>query len=144
MKILLSIAFIFCFSFSQQDPDHIKVVKHKKNWKAYRAGVEIPKSHFFNILNDEYNRDQSSAYEKKFMNQHFKLSCFMCGNSTLGILSLAANNMQMASYTLYGHLLSNFLKSLLRVKNVDVSYEEALKMANEYNQTISGKGKIAI
>ena len=144
MKILLSIAFIFCFSFSQQYPDHIEVVKHKKNWKAYRAGVEIPKSHFFNILNDEYNRDQSSAYEKKFMNQRFKLSCFMCGNSTLGILSLAANNMQMVSYTLYGYLLSNFLKSLLRVKNVDVSYEEALKMANEYNQTISGKGKIAI
>ena len=144
MKILLSIAFIFCFSFSQQDPDHIKVVKHKKNWKAYRAGVEIPKSHFFNILNDEYNRDQSSAYEKKFMNQRFKLSCLMCGNSTLGILSLAANNMQMVSYTLYGYLLSNFLKSLLRVKNVDVSYEEALKMANEYNQTISGKGQIAI
>ena len=144
MKILLSIAFIFCFSFSQQYPDHIEVVKHKKNWKAYRAGVEIPKSHFFNILNDEYNRDQSSAYEKKFMNQRFKLSCLMCGNSTLGILSLAANNMQMVSYTLYGYLLSNFLKSLLRVKNVDVSYEEALKMANEYNQTISGKGKIAI
>tara|TARA_B100000941_G_scaffold159897_1_gene113668 strand:- start:791 stop:1225 length:435 start_codon:yes stop_codon:yes gene_type:complete len=144
MKILLSIAFIFCFSFSQQDPDYIEVVKHKKNWKAYRAGVEIPKSHFFNILNDEYNRDQSSAYEKKFMNQRFKLSCLMCGNSTLGILSLAANNMQMVNYTLYGYLLSNFLKRLLRVKNVDVSYEEALKMANEYNQTISGKGKIAI
>ena len=144
MKILLSIAFIFCFSFSQQDPDHIKVVKHKKNWKAYRAGVEIPKSHFFNILNDEYNRDQSSAYEKKFMNQRFKLSCFMCGNSTLGILSLAASNMEMVNYSLYGYLLSNFLKRILRVKSVDVSYEEALKMANEYNQTISGKGKIAI
>jgi len=108
------------------------------------AGVEIPKSHFFNILNDEYHRDQSKAYEKKFMNQRFKLSCLMCGNSTLGIISLAANNMQMVSYTLYCYLLSNFLKRLLRVKNVDVSYEEALKMANEYNQTISGKGKIAI
>ena len=144
MKILLSIAFIFCFSFSQQYPDHIEVVKHKKNWKAYRAGVEIPKSHFFNILNDEYHRDLSKAYEKKFMNQRFKLSCLMCGNSTLGILSLAANNMQMVSYTLYGYLLSNFLRRLLRIKNVDVSYEEALKMAIEYNQTISGKGKIAI
>ena len=144
MKILLSMAFIFCFSFSQQDPYHIEVVKHKKNWKAYRAGVEIPKSYFFNILNDEYHRDQSKAYEKKFMNQRFKLSCFMCGNSTLGILSLAASNMEMVNYSLYGYLLSNFLKSLLRVKNVDVSYEEALKMANEYNQTISGKGKIAI
>tara|TARA_Y100000768_G_C23386036_1_gene410668 strand:- start:60 stop:389 length:330 start_codon:yes stop_codon:yes gene_type:complete len=108
------------------------------------AGVEIPKSHFFNVLNDEYNRDQSKAYEKKFMNQRFKLSCFMCGNSTLGVLSLAANNMQMVNYTLYGYVLSNFLKRLLRVKNVDVSYEEALKMANKYNQTISGKGKIAI
>ena len=138
------IVFIFCFSFSQQSSTHIKVVENKKSWKAYRAGVEIPKSHFFNILKDEYNRDQSSAYEKKFMNQRFKLSCLMCGNSTLGILSMAANNMQMVNYTLYGYLLSNFLKRLLRVKNVDVSYEEALKMANEYNQTISCKGKIAI
>ena len=144
MKVLLYMIFIFCFSFSQQNSVHIKVVEHKKNWKAYMAGVEIPKSHFFNILNDEYNRDQSSAYEKKFMNQRFKLSCLMCGNSTLGILSLAANNMQMVSYTLYGYLLSNLLKRLLRVRNVDVSYEEALKMANEYNQTILGKGKIAI
>ena len=144
MKVLLYMIFIFCFSFSQQNSEHIKVVEHKKNWKAYMAGVEIPKSHFFNILNDEYNRDQSKAYEKKFMIQRFKLSCFMCGNSTLGILSLVASNMQMVNYTLYGYLLSNFLKRLLRVKNVDVSYEEALKMANEYNQTISGKGKIAI
>ena len=144
MKVLLCIAFIFCFSFSQQNSEHIKVVEHKKSWRAYMAGVEIPKSHFFNVLNDEYNRDKSKAYEKKFMNQRFKLSCFMCGNSTLGVLSLAANNMQMVNYTLYGYLLSNFLKRLLRVKNVDVSYEEALKMANKYNQTISGKGKIAI
>ena len=144
MKVLLCIAFIFCFSFSQQNSKHIKVVEHKKSWKAYMAGIEIPKSHFFNVLNDDYNRNQSKAYEKKFMNQRFKLSCFMCGNSTLGILSLAANNMQMVNYTLYGYLLSNFLKRLLRVKNVDVSYEEALKMANKYNQTISGKGKIAI
>ena len=52
--------------------------------------------------------------------------------------------MKMVNYSLYGYLLSNFLKRILRVKNVDVSYEEALKMANEYNQTISGKGKIAI
>ncbi|RZP23692.1 hypothetical protein EVA24_04780 [bacterium] len=144
MKVLLCMAFIFCFSFSQQNSEHIKVVEHKKSWKAYRSGVEIPKSHFFNVLNDEYNRDQSKAYEKKFMNQRFKLSCFMCGNSTLGILSLAASNMEMVNYTLYGYLLSNFLKRILRVKDVDVSYEEALKMANEYNQTISGKGKIAI
>ena len=98
----------------------------------------------FNILNDEYHRDQSKAYENKFMNQRFKLSCLMCGNSTLGILSLAASNMEMVNYSLYGYLLSNFLKRILRVKSVDVSYEEALKMANEYNQTISGKGKIAI
>ena len=144
MKVLLCIAFIFCFSFSQQNSEHIKVVEHKKSWRAYMAGVEIPKSHFFNVLNDEYNRDQSKAYEKKFMNQRFKLSCLMCGNSTLGIFSLAASNMQMVNYSLYGYLLSNFLKRLLRVKNVDVGYEEALKMANEYNQTISGKGKIVI
>ena len=144
MKVLLYMIFIFCFSFSQHNSDYIKVVEHKKSWKAYRAGVEIPKSHFFRILNDEYNMDQSIAYEKKFMTQRLKLSCFMCGNSTLGIFSLAASNMQMVNYSLYGYLLSNFLKRSLKVKNVDVSHEEALKMANEYNLTISGKGKIAI
>ena len=144
MKFFLYVFFIFSFSFPQQNSHHIKVVEHKNNWKAYRAGVEMPKSHFFRILEDEYNRDQSIAYEKKFMNQRFRLNCFMCGNSTLGILSLAASNMQMVNYALYGYLLSNFLKRLMRVKNVDVSYQEALKMANEYNQTISGKGKIVI
>ena len=144
MKFLLYVFFIFSFSFSQQNSQYIKVVEHKNNWKAYRAGVEIPKSHFFRILEDEYNRDQSIAYEKKFMNQRFKLSCFMCGNSTLGILSLAASNTQLVNYTLYGYLLSNLLKRFLTVKNVDVSFQEALKMANEYNRTISGKGKIVI
>ena len=95
MKVLFYIVFIFCFSFSQQKSEHIKVVEHKKSWKAYRAGVEIPKSYFFNILNDEYHREQSKAYEKQFMNQRFKLSCFMCGNSTLGILSLVASNLSL-------------------------------------------------
>ena len=60
MKALLYIVYIFCFSFSQHNSDHIKVIEHKKSWKAYRAGVEIPKSHFFNILNDEYHRDPVS------------------------------------------------------------------------------------
>ena len=144
MKFLLNVFFIFSFSFSQQNSHYIKVVEHNNNWKAYRAGFEIPKSHFFRILEDEHNRDQSIAYEKKFMNQRFKLSCFMCGNSTLGILSLAASNTQLVNYTLYGYLLSNLLKRFLTVKNVDVSFQEALKMANEYNRTISGKGKIVI
>ena len=144
MKVLLYIVFIFCLSFSQEKSKHIKVVEHKKTWKAYRAGVEIPKSHFFRILNDEYNRDQSLKFEEKFMNQRFNLSCFMCVNSTYGILSLAAGNMQMVNYSLYGYLLSNFLKRFLKAKHVDISFDEALKMADEYNQTITGKGKIAI
>ena len=42
----------------------LKVVKHKSDWKVYRSGIEIPKSHFFRKVNDENNRDHSILYEK--------------------------------------------------------------------------------
>ena len=74
----------------QTNAKALKVVKHKSDWKVYRSGIEIPKSHFFRIINDEYNRDQSIMYEREFMTKRFKLSCFKCGNSSLGLLSLAS------------------------------------------------------
>ena len=51
----------------QTNAKALKVVKHKSDWKVYRSGIEIPKSHFFRIVNDEYNRDQSIFHEKEFM-----------------------------------------------------------------------------
>ena len=122
----------------------LKVVKHKSYWKAYRAGIEIPKSHFFRIVNDEQNRDQSILYEKKFINQRFKVSCYMCGNSSLGLMSLAADNQRMVKYTLYGYLISNIIKRFLKEKIVDVTFEEASEMAKQYNDSLLGKRKIAI
>ena len=86
---------------AQTNAKALKVVKHKSEWKVYKSGIEIPKSHFFIIVNDEQNRDQSILYEKKFMKQRFKLSCYMCGNSSLGLMSLAADSEKMAKYTLY-------------------------------------------
>ena len=131
-------------SLAQTNAKALKVVKHKSAWKVYKSGMEIPKSHFFKIVNDEYNRDQSILYEKKFMNQRFKLSCYMCGNSSLGLMSLAADNQRMIRYTLYGYLLSNIIKRFLKEKIVDVTFEEASEMAKEYNDSLLGKSKIAI
>ena len=122
----------------------LKVVKHKSYWKAYRAGIEIPKSHFFRIVNDEQNRDQSILYEKKFINQRFKVSCYMCGNSSLGLMSLAVDNQKMVKYTLYGYLLSNVIKRFLKEKTVDVTFEEAFELAKQYNESLLGNSKIAI
>ena len=129
---------------AQTNSKALKIVKHKSYWKAYRAGIEIPKSHFFRIVNDEQNRDQSILYEKKFMKQRFKLSCYMCGNSSLGLMSLAVDNQKMVKYTLYGYLLSNIIKRFLKEKIVDVTFEEASEMAKEYNDSLLGKSKIAI
>ena len=129
---------------AQTNSKALKVVKHKSYWKAYRAGIEIPKSHFFRIVNDEQNRDQSILYEKKFINQRFKLSCYMCGNSSLGLMSLAADNQRMVKYTLYGYLISNIIKRFLKEKIVDVTFEEASEMAKQYNDSLLGKSKIAI
>ena len=131
-------------SLAQTNAKALKVVKHKSAWKVYKSGMEIPKSHFFRIVNDEENRDQSIFYEKKFMNQRFKLSCYMCGNSSLGLMSLAADNQKMVKYTLYGYLLSNIIKRFLKEKTVDVTFEEASEMAKQYNESLLGKSKIAI
>ena len=131
-------------SLAQTNAKALKVVKHKSEWKVYKSGMEIPKSHFFKIVNDEYNRDKSILYEKKFMKQRFKLSCYMCGNSSLGLMSLAADNQSMIRYTLYGYLLSNVIKRFLKEKTVDVTFEEALEMAKQYNESLLGNSKIAI
>ena len=121
------------FCMGQTNAKALKVVKHKSDWKVYRSGIEIPKSHFFRIVNDEYNRDQSILHEKEFMTKRFKLSCFMCGNSSLGILSLASDNQQMVRYTIFGYLVTNLIKRFLKVKAVDVSFEEAQDLARDYN-----------
>jgi len=131
-------------SLAQTNAKALKVVKHKSEWKVYRSGMEIPKSHFFRIVNDEYNSDQSVLYEKKFINQRFKLSCYMCGNSSLGLMSLAADNQRMVKYTLYGYLISNIIKRFLKEKIVDVTFEEASEMAKQYNESLLGNSKIAI
>ena len=131
-------------SLAQTNAKTLKVVNHKSEWKVYKSGMEIPKSHFFRIVNDEQNRDQSILYEKKFMNQRFKLSCYMCGNSSLGLMSLAADNQKMVKYTLYGYLLSNVIKRFLKEKTVDVTFEEAFELAKQYNESLLGNSKIAI
>jgi hypothetical protein len=122
----------------------IKVVKYKSSWKAYRSGVEIPRSHFFRILNDQKKMEKSLLYEKDFMNRRFKLSCYMCGNSSLGLMSLAADNQKMVKYSFYGYLLTNFLKKIIKQKEVIIAFQEAYDMAKAYNDTLLDKGKIAI
>ena len=132
------------FCIAQTNAKALKVVKHKSDWKVYRSGTEIPKSHFFRIVNDEYNRDQSILHEKEFMTKRFKLSCFMCGNSSLGLLSLASDNQQMVRYTILGYFVTNLIKRFLKVKAVDVSFEEAQDLARDFNDSLMGKAKIAI
>ena len=145
MNLVISFFILFTtISLAQTNAKAIKVVKHKSSWKAIRSGVEIPKSHFFRILNDQEKMEESLMYEKNFMNRRFKLSCYMCGNSSLGIMSLAADNKKMVEYSLYGYLISNFLKRIIKQKEVKLSFQEAYDLAKEYNDTLVGKGKIAI
>jgi hypothetical protein len=142
--VSLLIVLIASVCVAQTNAKALKVVQHKSDWKVYRSGIEIPKSHFFRIVNDEYNRDQSILHEKEFMTKRFKLSCFMCGNSSLGLLSLASDNQQMVRYTIFGYLVTNLIKRFLKVKAVDVSFEEAQDLARDYNDGLIGQAKIAI
>ena len=145
MNLVISVFILFTtISIAQTNAKALKVVKHKSDWKVYRSGIEIPKSHFFRIVNDEHNRDQSILHEKEFMTKRFKLSCFMCGNSSLGLLSLASDNQQMVRYTILGYFVTNLIKRFLKVKAVDVSFEEAQGLAEDFNDSLMGKAKIAI
>ena len=145
MRVILAhVIFLFGVIFSQTDTKALKVVEHKNSWKAYRSGIEIPKSHFFRIVNDEYNRDKSLLYEKNFMVRKFKLSCFMCGNSSLGLMSLAADNQKMIKITLYGYLITNILRRFIKEDSVDITFDEALDLAKEYNDSLNGESNIAI
>ena len=143
-SVFLLIGLITSVCVAQTNVKALKVVQHKSDWKVYRSGIEIPKSHFFRIVNDEYNRDQSILHEKEFMTKRFKLSCFMCGNSSLGLLSLASDNQQMVRYTIFGYLAINLIKRILKVETVDVSFEEAQDLARDYNDGLMGQAKIAI
>tara|TARA_B100001109_G_scaffold250020_1_gene242681 strand:+ start:237 stop:674 length:438 start_codon:yes stop_codon:yes gene_type:complete len=137
--ITFSILFFIGFIFAQADIKEIKVVKYKNNWKAYRAGVELPKSHFFRLVDDDEKMILAQENEKNFMNKKFKFACFMCGNSTLGILSLALDNQRIFKYTIYGYLGSRFVKLFIKEKTVGVTFEEAKEMANRYNDELNGK-----
>ena len=137
--ITFSILFFIGFIFAQADFKEIKVVKYKNNWKAYRAGVELPKSHFFRLVDNDEKMILAQENEKNFMNKKFKFACFMCGNSTLGILSLALDNQRIFKYTIYGYLGSRFVKLFIKEKTVGVTFEEAKEMANRYNDELNGK-----
>ena len=137
--ITFSILFFIGFIFAQADIKEIKVIKYKNNWKAYRAGVELPKSHFFRLVDNDEKMILAQENEKNFMNKKFKFACFMCGNSTLGILSLALDNQRIFKYTIYGYLGSRFVKLFIKEKSVGVTFEEAKEMANRYNDELNGK-----
>ena len=59
-------------------------------------------------------------------------------------MSLAADNQEMIKITLYGYLLTNILKRFIKAESVGISFDEALDLAKEYNDSLNGQAKIAI
>ena len=139
-----SIVILISIGLGQTNVKALKVIQHNTDWKVYRAGIEIPKSHFFRIVEDQENMALALEYEKQFMTRKFKLSCFMCGNSSLGLLSLVTDNQNMINVTLYGYIVTNILKRSIKEKSVDVSFEQAADLAKGYNDSLLGQAKIAI
>ena len=139
-----SIVILISIGLGQTNIKALKVIQHNTDWKVYRAGIEIPKSHFFRIVEDQENMALALEYEKQFMTRKFKLSCFMCGNSSLGLLSLVTDNQNMINVTLYGYIVTNILKRFIKEKSVDVSFEQAADLAKGYNDSLLGQAKIAI
>ena len=139
-----SIVILISIGLGQTNVKALKVIQHNTDWKVYRAGIEIPKSHFFRIVEDQENMALALEYEKQFMTRKFKLNCFMCGNSSLGISSLVTDNQNMINVTLYGYIVTNILKRFIKEKSVDVSFEQAADLAKGYNDSLLGQAKIAI
>jgi len=68
----------------------------------------------------------------------------MCGNSSLGLISLIADNQKMIKITLYGYILTSIIKRLIKEDSVDITFDEALNLAKKYNDSLNGKTNIAI
>lgn len=114
------------------------------DWQAFQYGMKISKSSFFRTIGDDSNFELARNTERNFRKKKFGLFCFNCNGVFLGLLSLAFSNKELASafssFALGGYVLSK----IIRMKEINVSYEEAQLLAREYNQKLREESRSPI
>jgi len=114
------------------------------DWQAFQYGMKISKSSFFRTIGDDSNFELARNTERNFRKKKFGLFCFNCNGAFLGLLSLAFSNKELASafssFALGGYVLSK----IIRMKEINVSYEEAQLLAREYNQKLRDESRSPI
>ncbi|MBA07489.1 MAG: hypothetical protein CMG52_00920 [Candidatus Marinimicrobia bacterium] len=107
-----------------------------EDWQAFQYGMKISKSSFFRTIGDGSNFELARKTERNFRKKKFGLFCFNCNGTFFGLLSLAFSNKELArvfaSLALGGYVLSK----IIRMKEIDVSFEEAQSLARDYNQKL--------
>ena len=115
-----------------------------EDWQAFQYGMKISKSSFFRTIGDDSNFELSKNAERNFRKKKFGLFCFNCNGVFFGLLSLAFSNKELASafssFALGGYVLSK----IIRMKEINVSYEEAQLLAREYNQKLREESRSPI
>jgi len=114
------------------------------DWQAFQYGMKISKSSFFRTIGDDSNFELARNTERNFRKKKFGLFCYNCNGVFLGLLSLAFSNKELASafssFALGGYVLSK----IIRMKEINVSYEEAQLLAREYNQKLREESRSPI
>ena len=114
------------------------------DWQAFQYGMKISKSSFFRTIGDDSNFELSKNTERNFRKKKFGLFCFNCNGVFFGLLSLAFSNKELASvfssFALGGYVLSKIIK----MKEINVSYEEAQLLARKYNQKLREESRSQI
>tara|TARA_B100000408_G_C10268039_1_gene210608 strand:- start:166 stop:642 length:477 start_codon:yes stop_codon:yes gene_type:complete len=114
------------------------------DWQAFQYGMKISKSSFFRTIGDDSNFELARNTERNFRKKKFGLFCLNCNGAFLGLLSLAFSNKELASafssFALGGYVLSK----IIRMKEINVSYEEAQLLAREYNQKLREESRSPI
>ena len=115
-----------------------------EDWQAFQYGMKISKSSFFRTIGDDSNFELARNTERNFRKKKFGLFCLNCNGAFLGLLSLAFSNKELASafssFALGGYVLSK----IIRMKEINVSYEEAQLLAREYNQKLREESRSPI
>ena len=125
---------------SNDDPEieYMKMVIEAdgEDWQAFQYGMKISKSSFFRTIGDDSNFELARNTERNFRKKKFGLFCFNCNGAFFGLFSLAFSNKEsarvFASLVLGGYVLSK----IIRMKEIDVSFEDAQSLARDYNQKL--------
>ena len=126
----------------------LKKVFSNKNSINFK-NLEIVKEGLWSIT---HPKDASliTSYNQN-LNEHYKIQVSSALQTSKNYIQKTIPNDDLSysaslstKVNLYGYILTSIVKRLIKQDSVDITFDEALNIAKEYNDSLKGQTKIAI